>query len=151
MNVLHFVLYLDLGIGKLFHSSEGLYAYKVLTIFPTCCTAGSNPLILLPPQERTNNQPWTPNRLRASHRCKRHTERYTQTFGYIPFISAMNISYSNGVSGAVVCQNESREKRWGESAGVFGGCVSQEQPAPRFQAFISPGICSLISSSWGRP
>lgn len=69
---------LTLRVSHLY--SERLYVKTVLPIFPTCCTGGSNPLISLSPQERTtsaNNQPWTPNRLRGSHRWKQHTERYT--------------------------------------------------------------------------
>lgn len=105
-----------------FHTSAFLFGSTVSSTccclyFPRAAVMALIPGFLSPPpQERTsnaNNQPRTPDGLRRSHRCKRRTERYTLSLGCVCFISAMNISFGGRISRAVVCPDESAERRLG--------------------------------------
>lgn len=112
------------------------------------CIGGSNPLIFLPPQERTtstNNQPWTPNRLRRSHRCKRHTERYTQSFSCIRFISAMNISFGSRVSSACCLPGWKKGEEMMVLCGWGGGIVGNGV-APDSSIHLTGNMLSHILS-----
>lgn len=121
-------------------------------IFPTCCTVGSNPLISLPPQERTtsaNNQPWTPHRLRGSPRCKRHAERYT-VFQLLP-LRLCHEYFIRQSSQSCSClpgwkAGEERRVACGWGLGCFGCCVVGNGVGPVSSAHLIGNMLAHILS-----